>query len=89
VNSVLTDPALTDLDSLRSFIARDSSAAAKREAARIFDAIERLAEQPNMGRPGRVAATRELVVAPYLIIYTVDAGRLVVLRIIHGARRWP
>jgi toxin ParE1/3/4 len=89
VKAVLTDPALADLDSLRFFIAGENPAAAKRESARIFNAIDRLAELPSMGRPGRVPATRELVVAPYLVVYTVDGGRLVVLRIIHGARRWP
>jgi toxin ParE1/3/4 len=89
VNAALTDAALGDLDSLRSFIAADNPAAAQQEVARLFAAIDRLLQLPNIGRPGRVPATRELVVAPYLIIYTVDGERLIVLRIIHGARNWP
>lgn len=89
MNAVLTDAALGDLDSLRSFIAVDNSAAARQTVARLFESIDALLRLPGMGRPGRVPATRELVVAPYLIVYTVDGERLIVLRIIHGARNWP
>jgi addiction module RelE/StbE family toxin len=89
VNVVLTDAAIDDLDSLRSFIAVDNPAAAKQTVARLFESIEALLKLPGMGRPGRVPATRELVVAPYIIVYTVDEERLIVLRIIHGARNWP
>jgi plasmid stabilization system protein ParE len=42
-------------------------------------AVERLAELPNLGRPGRLAGTRELVVpsTKYLIPYRLrgDRGR--------------
>ncbi len=35
--------------------------------------------------------TRELVVTgtPYVIAYRVEAHAVVVLRVMHGARRWP
>lgn len=89
MNAVLTDAALEDLDSLRSFIAVDNPAAAKQTVKRLFEAIEALMRLPGMGRTGRVPATRELVVAPYLVVYTVEGERLIVLRIIHSARNWP
>ena len=44
-----------------------------------------------MGRPGRIAGTRELVVpgTPYLIAYAVLEEQVVVLAVLHGAQRWP
>lgn len=44
-----------------------------------------------MGRPGRVPGTRELVIAntPFLVPYRVKGDTVIVLRVFHGARRWP
>lgn len=89
MKAVLTDLALGDLESLRSFVTVENPIAAQQIVARLFEAIEGLLRHPGMGRPGRVPATRELVVAPYLIVYTVESEQLMVLRIIHGARNWP
>jgi toxin ParE1/3/4 len=50
-----------------------------------------LADNPHMGRPGRVPGTRELVVTrtPYIVPYRVRGDTLEILRVYHGARRWP
>ena len=58
----------------------------------ILNTIERtLTENPELGRPGRVPGTRELVVlhTPYIIPYRVREDVVEILRIFHGARRWP
>lgn len=61
----------------------------------IGDAVEvavgRLADFPAMARPGRVPGTRELVVTgtPYLVVYRLGPDRITVLRVLHGAQRWP
>ena len=89
---VWSDEALDDLQSLRAFIGQDSPKAARDMALRIASAVERLLEpHPDIGRPGRVAGTRELVIAqtPYIVPYRVDAGAILVLRGYHAARRWP
>jgi toxin ParE1/3/4 len=54
-------------------------------------AVARLADYPNSGRPGRVPGTRELVVTgtPYLVVYRVEPAAVVILRVLHGAQRWP
>ncbi len=41
-----------------------------------------------MGRGGRVPGTRELVISrtPYIV---VDADKVTILAILHGAQRWP
>jgi toxin ParE1/3/4 len=84
--------ALRDLASLRAFVAEDDPAAARRLVLRIVDAIETLLpDHPEIGRPGRVPGTRELVVprTPYIVPYRVRHGTLQVLRVYHGARKWP
>jgi len=84
--------AIDDLAALRAYIAEDNPAAAERIALRILYAIdELLAAQPRSGRPGRVPGTRELVVTrtPYIVPYRIRQNRIEVLRIYHGARRWP
>ena len=50
-----------------------------------------MSENPGMGKAGRVPKTRELFVAdtPYIVIYHVKGNRLEILRIFHGARKWP
>lgn len=54
-------------------------------------AVQRLADHPHSGRPGCVAGTRELLVAgtPYLIAYRVELDTVLILRLLHGAQRWP
>ena len=54
-------------------------------------AVNRLADHPAIGRPGRVAGTRELVVVgtPYIVRHRIEASAVVVLRVLHGAQRWP
>lgn len=58
------------------YIARDNPAAAARIASRIRQAVDRLEDHPNLGRPGRERGTRELVVARtrYLVAYSVAAN---------------
>jgi toxin ParE1/3/4 len=84
--------AIQDLASLREFIARDEPLAAERIALRIIDNVENLLPgHPQIGRPGRVPGTRELAISgtPYVVPYRVQHGTLQVLRVYHGARRWP
>lgn len=50
-----------------------------------------LPDAPHIGRPGRVFGTRELVVVgiPFLVPYRVQNETMQILRLYHGARRWP
>lgn len=78
-----------DLDLVYEFSALDDPAAAEGEVLRVLDAAGRLGVHPSLGRPGRVAGTRELVVAPYIVAYRVKGDVVQVLRVLHGARNWP
>jgi toxin ParE1/3/4 len=82
---------LIDIEEVYEFIASDNPLAAEKEINKVLEAVKRLPENPGMGKAGRVAKTRELVVAgtPYIVIYRVKGNRLEILRIFHGARQWP
>ncbi|MFH1029409.1 MAG: type II toxin-antitoxin system RelE/ParE family toxin, partial [Pseudomonadota bacterium] len=65
--------------------------AAQRMAERVQEAVEYLLDHPDMGRPGRVSGTRELVVSgtPFIVVYRVIAPVIQILRVLHYARKWP
>lgn len=86
-----TKLALTDLEEAAAFIRADDPAAARAVITRLRDAIDRLAAYPDMGRAGRVAGTRELIVAgtPFIVAYRIAERTIDVLAIVHAARRWP
>ncbi|MGA2592684.1 MAG: type II toxin-antitoxin system RelE/ParE family toxin [Bryobacteraceae bacterium] len=84
-----TPTGLRDLQSLHAYIAEDSQDAAATTVERINAALEAVQRFPEMGRKGRVAGTRELVVSPFVIAYRVKKDAIEVVAIIHGARRWP
>ncbi|MBN2345808.1 MAG: type II toxin-antitoxin system RelE/ParE family toxin [Candidatus Aminicenantes bacterium] len=85
------EKAVVDLEEAYEFILFDNPPAAAGEVDKVLRAVERLAENSAMGRPGRVPKTRELVVpgTPYIVIYRVKNDRLEILRVFHGARQWP
>lgn len=57
----------------------------------VMAAVGRLGDFPAMARPGRVPGTRELVVVgtPYVVVYRIEASAALILRVLHGAQRWP
>lgn len=82
--------AIRHLVDLRNYIARDSPDSAAEVAARIVEAVERLAIHPNLGRPGHIAGTRELGVpdTPYLIPYSIRGSRIELIAVFHERQRW-
>ena len=66
-----------------------NTAAADHIADAIEGSIVLLRQMPRMGRVGRVAGTRELVVptTPYRLEGEQD--QVVVVRILHTSRKWP
>ena len=91
MNVVWSRRALRNLIQLREHIEIDSEQSSAHIAVRILRAIEILQDHPEIGRPGRVVGTRELVVpeTPYLIPYRVRHGRLELIAIFHGRQKWP
>ena len=83
--------ALRNLDDEASYIALDDALAARTVIERVLEAVGQLAEQPGMGRPGRVPGTRELIVLKtrYLVPYRVHGDTISILRVFHTSRRLP
>ena len=83
--------AVRNLEQARAYIEADNPRAASRIATRIRESVANLSRHPEMGRAGRVPGTRELVVSgtPFIIPYQVRGRSVVVLRVLHAARKWP
>jgi toxin ParE1/3/4 len=84
--------AIADLVALRSYIEQDDPAAAQRVSLHIIHNVETLLpNSPEMGRPGRVPGTRELVIprTTFIVPYRLVGNAIQLLRIYHSARQWP
>lgn len=84
--------ALAELEDILERIAAENPAAAVRVRARVERVIERIEQFPEGAqeiaeRPG--VRRVPLVRFPYVIHYRVTENEIVILRIIHGARRSP
>lgn len=84
---VALDSVIAEAESISQY----SPAAADRTVAAILDAAENLKRFPALGRPGRVADTRELVISgtPYIVAYRVRSDAVELLLVLHAARKWP
>jgi toxin ParE1/3/4 len=82
--------ALSDLETILSFIADLNLAAAERLLEAIETCTERLPEHPFLYRIGRVEGTREAVVHPnYIVIYRVGADVVEIVNIVHARQQYP
>jgi len=79
------------LEDIRERIAENNPPAANRMVLRIRAAVARLATSPELGRPGRVTGTRELVIpgTPYIVPYRVRGDIVQIITVLHSAQRWP
>jgi plasmid stabilization system protein ParE len=83
--------AVWDLANIRAYIATDDPAAVQRVGKRLNEIINGLAKLPNLGKPGRVFGTRELVTpkigkTAYVIVYRVKSNQIEILRVLSGMR---
>jgi toxin ParE1/3/4 len=67
------------------------SAQARLTALRIYESVESLKTSPRKGRHGRKHSTRELIISPlpFVVIYRLQEGAIEIIRILHGAQKWP
>jgi toxin ParE1/3/4 len=89
---VWSPEAIEDLAALRTYTEQDDPASARRVALHIIHNVEiLLPANPEMGRAGRVPGTRELVIprTPFIVPYRLQGRTIQILRVFHGARRWP
>lgn len=86
-----TRAALLNLDNAIEYIASDKPMAARTVGQKIWDSAKMLADNPEMGGPGRVLGTRELVIPglPYILPYIEKDGTIFILRVMHASMKWP
>ena len=78
-----------NLDAAVEYIAQEDPSAAEKVYTHIRERVAALAEQPSMGRPGRVFGTRELVIEkyPYIVPYRIQDNEVQILRVFHTSRK--
>ena len=86
-----TRRALREQDEAFEWIVTKNPTAAREVIERMHSATQLLADQPRMGRSGRIARTRELVITrtPYVVVYRIGTEQVEILAVIHHARDWP
>jgi len=83
---VWTDEAIAHLEAIVAYIAAFNPAAADRLGGRLIEVANSLSEFSDRGREAPNGMREMTIVWPYVLRYRVEAERLVILRIRHGAR---
>lgn len=85
----LSPEAARDIREIWTYIAADSVKAARKVRLALFDACQRLSENPRMGHTREDLTDQPVLFWPvgsYLIVYDPKAMPLSVIRVVHGAR---
>lgn len=87
---IWTPEAQQDRADIWDYIAADNPRAAARIDELFSQAAARLAEHPKLGRPGKIAGTRELIPhESYRLVYEVGQETVWLLALVHTAQQWP
>lgn len=88
---VWTPHAQKRVEEIVAYISRDNPSAADQVARAIRARVEHLKVHPTMGRLGRSAGTRELVLTgtPYIVCYLFGDVGVQILSVQHAAQPWP
>lgn len=82
--------ATQDRDEIYDYIEADNPTAALALDELFAESADRLVDHPNLGRPGRISGTRELVAQRnYILIYDAVGKSVRILRVLHTSRQWP
>lgn len=86
-----TSKAINRLRFIGNFKAKDNRPAAVAVITRMRYASLVLADQPEMGRVGRIDGTRELMFSdlPYSLAYRVTDEGVDILAVVPTGRQWP
>jgi addiction module RelE/StbE family toxin len=86
-----TAEAADDLERIADYLLTYTPTRAPDLIRAVYDAPSDLLTFPNRGRQGKQEGTRELVLSPlpYIVVYKVFGETIFVVRILHGAQKWP
>ena len=84
-----TEKAGINLDQIETYISLDSPRGALNTVMDIIEAVEQLRDFQALGRAGRVARIRELIIPgkPYIVPYRVKENVIEILRVFHASRK--
>jgi len=90
VRVIWTPQAQQDRADVWDYIAADNPIAAARMDELFSDAAQRLADQPKLGRAGKIQGTRELIPhESYRLVYEISGETVWMLALVHTSRQWP
>ena len=86
-----TEEAAADLEHITDYLFQNAPERAAELVRGIYNAPAALLTFPYRGRAGRKEGTRELVLSslPYIVVYQITGEVIHVVRILHGAQKWP
>jgi len=86
-----TEEATDDLEHIAGYLLTHTPGRALDLIRAVYDAPSDLLRFPNRGRQGKKQGTRELVLSPlpYIVVYKILGDNIFVVRILHGAQKWP
>jgi len=86
-----TEAAADDLEHIAGYLLTHAPSRAQDLVRAVYDAPSGLLTFPNRGRQGKKEGTRELVLSPlpYIVVYKILGDTIFVVRILHGAQKWP
>ncbi|MEO7030301.1 MAG: type II toxin-antitoxin system RelE/ParE family toxin [Acidobacteriaceae bacterium] len=86
-----TASARRDFNEQLEYIADRNFSAAQRLRIDVLHHTAMLSDSPEMGRVGRQADSRELVITgtPYVAVYRIRKQYVQIFRLLHGTQQWP
>ena len=86
---IWSEEALEDIDSIATYIEKDSSVYAKAVVSKVFEKVEMLKDFSQMGRivpELNQDNLRELFIYSYRLIYKISNNTILIIAVIHGKR---
>ncbi len=86
-----TEEAAADLEHITDYLFQSAPERAAELVRGIYNAPAALLTFPHRGRAGKKEGTRELVLSslPYVVVYQITGEVIHIVRILHGAQKWP
>ena len=86
-----SEEAANDLERIANYLFEQTPQHAPELVRSIYGAPHPLLSFPRRGRPGKKEGTRELVLSPlpYIVVYRIAGEAIHIIRILHGAQKWP
>ncbi len=85
------EEAAADLEHITDYLFQNAPERAAELVRAMYNAPAALLTFPHRGRAGKKEGTRELVLSslPYIVVYQIAGEVIHIVRILHGAQKWP